>query len=136
MHWINFHIKHTAASQCVLHLAVWTMSSTQFFPHTHSCAYTERKMGIIGWVWLLVPRVCGYHGNGEEKLKVVENVYLKADVWESWKAVRVLFDSGVCVLWSNGPGWVRCALVKGEVSRECVGGGDVVKIVEISKKSR
>ena len=24
MHWINFHIKHTAASQCVLHLAVWT----------------------------------------------------------------------------------------------------------------
>ena len=26
MHWIKFHIKHTAASQCsIIHLAVWTM---------------------------------------------------------------------------------------------------------------
>ena len=26
MHWINFHIKHTAASQCsIIQLAVWTM---------------------------------------------------------------------------------------------------------------
>ena len=43
----------------------------------------------MGWVWLIVPlRVCGYHGNGEEKLRVVEelghlNIYVKADVYES-----------------------------------------------------
>ena len=48
------------------------------FPHTsemQSCADTEWKMGIMGWVWLNVPwRVCDYHGNGEEKLRVVEEL--------------------------------------------------------------
>ena len=40
-----------------------------------SCADTEWNMGIMGWVCLLVPlRVCGYHGNGEEKLRVVEEL--------------------------------------------------------------
>ena len=81
MHWINFHIKHTAASQCsIIHLAVWAMRKdfhvSTFFPihaEMQSCADTEWKMGIMGWVWLLVPlRVCGYHGNGEENLRVVE----------------------------------------------------------------
>ena len=39
-------------------------------------------------------------------------------------------------MWSNGPSWVRCASVKGKGSQECVGDGDVVKIVGISEKSR
>ena len=40
-----------------------------------SCADTEWNMGIMGWVWLLVPlRVCGYHGNAEEKVRVVEEL--------------------------------------------------------------
>ena len=40
-----------------------------------SCADTEWKTGVMGWVWLLVPfGVCGYHGNGEERLRVVEKV--------------------------------------------------------------
>ena len=32
-------------------------------------------MGIMGWVWLLVPlRVFGYHGNCEEKVRVVKEL--------------------------------------------------------------
>ena len=77
MRWINFHIKHTDASQCsIIHLAVWTMRkglSRNYSPihaEMQSCV-TEWKMSIMGWVWLLVPlRVCGYHRNGEEKGKV------------------------------------------------------------------
>ena len=39
------------------------------------CADTEWNMGIVGWIWLLVPlRVCGYHGNCEEKVRVVEEL--------------------------------------------------------------
>ena len=31
--------------------------------------------GYNGWVWFVVPlRVCGYHGNGEKQLMVVEEV--------------------------------------------------------------
>ena len=48
MHWINFHTKHTAASQCsIIHLAVWTMRKdfhVIFFPiHAvmQSCVDTE-----------------------------------------------------------------------------------------------
>ena len=71
----------------------------------------------MGWVWLIVPlRVCGYHGNGEEKLRVVEElVILKADVYESCVSI-----SPFRWWWSNGLGWVSCASEKGEASRECV----------------
>ena len=49
-----------------------------FFPHTCINAIMCRhywNMGIMGLVWLLVPlRVCGYHRNGEEKVRVVEEL--------------------------------------------------------------
>ena len=36
---------------------------------------SEWNMDILGWVWLLVPlRGRGYHGNGEEKVMVVEEL--------------------------------------------------------------
>ena len=39
-----------------------------------SRADTE-KMDIMGWVWLIVPlSMCGYHGNGWEKLGVFEEL--------------------------------------------------------------
>ena len=67
MHWINFHIKHTAASQCsIIHLAVWTMRKDLhiIFSTLHvemqSCADTEWKMGVASFLL----RVCGYHGKG------------------------------------------------------------------------
>ena len=44
MHWINFHIKHTAASQCsIIHLAVWTMRklSRNFSP------YSRMYVGVV-----------------------------------------------------------------------------------------
>ena len=50
MHWIIFHIKHTAASQCsIIHIAVWAMRKEfqVFFPHTCTCRNTEWKMGIM-----------------------------------------------------------------------------------------
>ena len=37
----------------------------------------------------------------------------------SHKAVESCPNRG-CVLWSNGVGWVHCASVKGESSRECM----------------
>ena len=79
MHWIIFHIKHTAAYLCsITHLAVWTMRKdfhVILFPYLQNCNHVQ----ILehGWVWLLVPlKGCGYHRNGEEKLKVVEELWV------------------------------------------------------------
>ena len=80
MHWINFYIKHTAASQCsITHLAVWTMRKDfhVIFPTCRNVHAEMQSCRILNgrWVWLLVPlKGCGYHGSGEEKLRVVEEL--------------------------------------------------------------
>ena len=69
-----------------------------------SCADTKWKTGIMGWLWLLVRlRLCGYHGNGEDKLRVVEVEELGQESCVSISPFRRV------VLWSNRLGWVRCA---------------------------
>ena len=92
----------------------------------------------MGWVWLIVPlRVCGYHGNGEEKLRVVEELgHLNIYVYESCVSI-----SPFRWWWSNGPGLVGLAVPRRKVKHpeNVCGGCDVelglVKIVGISEKA-
>ena len=52
MHWDNFHIKHTAASQCsIIYLAVWTMRKdfhVIFPPELQKCNHVQIPNGT--WV--------------------------------------------------------------------------------------
>ena len=63
MHWIIFHIKHTAAYLCsITHLAVWTMRKdfhVILFPYLQNCNHVqilEHGMGVASCpferVWL------------------------------------------------------------------------------------
>ena len=73
--WINY-TKHTAASQCIIDLAVWAIRKDVhiiFSPYMQKCNHVRILNGR--WVWLLILLSgCGDHGNGEERLGVVEEV--------------------------------------------------------------
>ena len=56
-------------------------------------------------------------GGGDAVKRVPRNFVNKAI--ETWSPVR---PYRVCVLWSNGLGWIAYASVKGEESQECVWG--------------